>query len=369
MKKNKIKILKTKANYSIIIGNNTLNLLKKKIKLICPKTRKIVLVTDKNIPKKFKIKIKKILNNYELISYEFSPNEKLKSFKKVNYLVEECNQKNLNRSDLIIAFGGGIIGDYASFVASIIKRGVNFINIPTTLLAQVDSSVGGKTGVNSKFGKNLIGSFYQPKLVISDVSLLKSLPSREMICGYAEILKHSLIHSRKFFNFLKLKSNQIIFERNLNLIALAISESCKIKLFFVNKDAKEKNVRMILNFGHTFAHAIELKNNYSKSINHGEAVLAGIIIATKISYFKKIINRKDFFEILNIFENVGLDVIVKRILEKINIKSIINYMKSDKKNNDKKINLILIKRVGKTTLPGKTKMSTNELKRLIGKII
>ena len=361
MKKNKIKILKTKANYSIIIGNNTLNLLKKKIKLICPKTRKIVLVIDKNIPKKFKIKVKKILNNYELISYEFLPNEKLKSFKRVNYLVEECNRKNLNRSDLIIAFGGGIIGDYASFVASIIKRGVNFINLPTTLLSQVDSSVGGKTGVNSKFGKNLIGSFYQPKLVISDVSLLKSLPSREMICGYAEILKHSLIHSRKFFNFLKLKSNQIIFERNLNLIALAISESCKIKLFFVNKDAKEKNVRMILNFGHTFAHALEAKNKYSNKLNHGEAVLVGMMIATKISRMKKICSRDTLSQLETIYNDNLLLKNLSRYMRKKEILKSINFMKNDKKKDDEKISLIFLRKIGTATAPGDFKYSIKQL--------
>ena len=120
--------------------------------------------------------------------------------------MEFCLKNNFNRSDVLIAFGGGIVGDYSGFAASLIKRGINFINVPTTLLSQVDSSVGGKTGVNSKYGKNLIGTFYQPKLVVSDIELLKSLPKREIVCGYAEILKHSIILEGSFFNWLKLNS-------------------------------------------------------------------------------------------------------------------------------------------------------------------
>ena len=369
MNQYKTKILKTKAKYSIIIGDKILNLLNKRIKSVCPQTKKIVLVIDKKIPKKFKSEIRKILKNYELIVFEFMPSEKLKSFNKINYIVEKCNGINLNRNDLIIAFGGGIIGDFTAFAASIIKRGINFINIPSTLLAQVDSSIGGKTGVNSKYGKNLIGTFYQPKLVLSDVRLIRSLPTREIVCGYAEILKHSLIHNKKFFNWLKINSNEIIYKKNLSLISHAIYESCKIKLYFVNKDEKEKNSRMLLNFGHTFAHAIEAKNKYSKSINHGEAVLAGMIIASNLSFAKKILDKHSFIEILKIFRNSNLDSVVKKILNKIKINKMIDFMKSDKKNNDKKINLILLRKIGKPTAPNSMKMSTRELQKLIPKII
>ena len=134
--------------------------------------------------------------------------------------------------------GGGIVGDFSAFTASIIKRGINFINIPSTLLAQVDCSIGGKTGVNSIYGKNLIGSFYQPKIVLIDVSLLNSLSKREMVCGYAEILKHSLILKNNFFKWLKLKSKKILEYRERNLLKQAIYRSCKVKLYFVKKDVK-----------------------------------------------------------------------------------------------------------------------------------
>ena len=208
MKFKEIKAKNLESNYSIIIGNNILNLLPKKIKKICPKALKIGLIIDSKIPKSKISKIKKLLNNYEIYSFEYSSSEKLKSLKNVSDLVDECLSKNFNRTDVIIAIGGGVIGDFSGFVASLIKRGINFINIPTTLLAQVDSSIGGKTGVNSKYGKNLIGSFYEPKLVITDISFLISLPYREMVCGYAEILKHAVILKSDFFDWLSKNSIQ-----------------------------------------------------------------------------------------------------------------------------------------------------------------
>ena len=147
-------------------------------------------------------------------------------------------------------------------MASIFKRGINFVNVPTTLLAQVDAAVGGKTGVNSVFGKNLIGSFYQPKLVISDTTFINTLPKKEMVCGFAEILKHSIIKDKNFFKWLE-KNSKLILSKDSNALTYAIKKSCQIKIFFVTKDTNEKGLRMTLNFGHTFAHAIEIKNNYS----------------------------------------------------------------------------------------------------------
>ena len=209
MNLNEIKVKNAHSNYSIIIGNKILNVLKKRIKSLCPKTKKIAIVIDKKVPKKYKSKIKKLLKNYELFIFEYSSSEKLKSFSNANKLTEKILSKNFNRTDLLISVGGGIVGDFSAFAASIVKRGINFINIPSTLLAQVDSSIGGKTGVNSVYGKNLIGSFYQPRLVLIDVSFLNSLNKREMICGYAEILKHSLILKNNFFKWLKVNSKKI----------------------------------------------------------------------------------------------------------------------------------------------------------------
>jgi 3-dehydroquinate synthase len=363
MKTQEIKFKNSVDNYSIFVGNNALSVLSKKIKIVCPKAQKIALIIDSKIPKNFKRIIKNKLKNYDLVLLPFSASEKNKSIKKVNFYLNTLLSKNFNRSDLIIGLGGGITGDVAGFVASIFKRGINFINIPTTLLAQVDSAIGGKTGVNSIQGKNLIGSFYQPKLVISDTSFLNSLPEKEMICGYAEILKHSIIKDRKFFNWLKKNTKKILLKKPEQLI-YAIKKSCEIKIYFVNKDINEKNLRMILNFGHTFAHAIEVRNNYSNKITHGEAVLSGMILASKLSLIKKTCTFQTVEEIKQIYKKNNLNYTYKKYLKTNEIKKLIPYLKNDKKNNDEKINFILLKKIGQTTPPNKFKISTGSLNML-----
>ncbi len=238
------------------------------------------------------------------------------------------------------------MGDISAFSASIIKRGIKFINVPTTLLAQVDSSVGGKTGINNKFGKNLIGTFYQPDLVITDISLLKSLSRREIICGYAEILKHSLIMNKNFFKWLNKNGKKIINLQNENILRYAIYESCKIKAKIVKKDENEKNLRQILNFGHTFAHAFEATKNFSKIINHGEAVLMGIICASEFANLNKTMKNNDLSIIKNHYNKLGLNMNLKKYFTKKDINKILFFMKTDKKNYNYKINLVLLKKIG-----------------------
>ena len=367
MKVQEIRFKNLKNNYSIFIGNNILKSLPSKIKSACPKTKKIVLIVDSKIPKKFPIKLKKILKKYELTILSFSSNESKKSFKTVNLYLEKLLSLNLNRSDLIIGMGGGVTGDITGFIASIFKRGINFINIPTTLLSQVDASVGGKTGVNSKFGKNLIGSFYQPKLVFTDTLFLESLPKKEIICGYAEILKHALIKDVNFFNWL-VKNTKYIFLRNKKKLSYAVRKSCQIKMYFVEKDVSEKNLRMILNFGHSFAHAIEVKNNFSRKISHGEAVLSGMILAMRLSVARNILKLKTMNEIKRIYEENNLAYTFKKYSKAKNIIDLIKFLKNDKKNDDDKINFIFLKKIGQTTMPNKNKISTNKLK-MYSKII
>ena len=368
MKMNKIFVKNKNTNYTIIIGKGSLGKLKTRINKLCPKAKKICLILDRKVPLKFKSKLKKLLAKYEILIIDYTSSEKLKSFSNAHNAVEKLLSKNFNRSDIIIAVGGGVIGDFAAFVASILKRGVNFINIPTTLLAQVDSSIGGKTGVNSKYGKNLIGSFYQPKLVISDVSFLKSLPRREMVCGYAEILKHSLILKTNLFNWLNSNSKNILEKRKSNYLKIAIYKSCKVKIYYVKKDTNEKNTRMILNFGHTFAHAIEAKNKFSKKINHGEAVLIGMMLAARLSLIKKITTKKTLYKLNSIYKMNNLNYELKKFFKKKDFNKILNFMSNDKKNDDKKINLILLKTIGKTTVPGQYKLSLKELKKVFPKL-
>ena len=363
MKIQEIKFKNQNSAYSILIGKNTLNLLPKKLNFLCPKTKNIAVIIDNKIPNKFKKILKSKLKNYNLSILPFTASEKNKSIKTVNFYLEKLLSKNFNRSDLIIAMGGGITGDVAGFISSIFKRGINFINIPTTLLAQVDSAIGGKTGVNSIYGKNLIGSFYQPKLVIIDTSLIASLPKKEIVCGYAEILKHSIIKDKKFFNWLE-KNTKLILSKKEKELSYAIKKSCKIKNYFVTKDVNENNLRMVLNFGHTFAHAIEAKNNYSKKITHGEAVLSGIILAIKLSVLKKVCSLKILERIKNIYFQNNLSYTFKQFSKKNSINNLIPYLKNDKKNNDDKINFILLKNIGKTSSPNKNKISIKNLKKI-----
>jgi len=362
----RINQLKSK-NYSIIVGKNSISRLASEVKCHCPKCKKVAIVIDNKIPKKFITKIKKNLKRYKVFIFSVSTSEKIKNLDQTNLLISKLLQLNFNRSDLIIALGGGIIGDMTGFVASIFKRGINFINLPSTLLSQVDSCIGGKTGVNSKHGKNLIGSFYNPKVVISETELLKSLPKREIICGYAEILKHAIINDKKFFNFLEKNTKNIISLEN-KILKQTILKSCKIKLNFTEKDFKEKNLRMKLNFGHTFAHALEIKDKYSNKLNHGEAVLIGMLIAIKISNFNNLCSNETLAQIESLYEKFSLIKNLNRYLKKNEILKSIKFMKNDKKKDDDKISLILLSNIGKTTAPGKFKYKISQIEYFIKKL-
>ena len=368
MKIHKINLKIKNIKYPILIGNNAINSLKQQIKSVCPKTEKIAIILDKNIPNKHKKKIKRLLRNYNVYTKEYLPTEKLKSFVHTNFLIETLIEKKFNRNDTIIAVGGGIIGDFAGFVASILKRGTNFINIPSTLLSQVDSSVGGKTAINSSRGKNLIGSFYQPKLVITELSFLKSLPKRELVCGFAEILKYSLIRDKSFFRWIQKKSKIILEGKDSVVLRHAIVKSCKNKIYFVSSDEKETGKRMLLNFGHTFAHAIEAASNFSKKINHGEAVLIGMFLAIKLSVRKRLCSNLTLREIEKIYKINNLPSNLNRYFKKKDFNRIAEYMINDKKNNDSRINLILLRKIGKTTMPGEFKTSLEKIKNYIKKI-
>jgi len=219
------------------------------------------------------------------------------------------------------------------------------VNIPTTLLSQVDSSIGGKTGINNKYGKNLIGTFYQPSLVISDINFLKSLPKRELICGYGEILKHALIADADFFNFLNKNGSEVL-KLKSPLIETAIFKSCSIKKKVVEADEKETGIRKILNFGHTFAHAYEATLGYSKKLNHGEAVILGIKTAARFSLLNKILNTNEFELIENHLNQLNLPNNINKFFSTKNLNQILSFMKKDKKNNTKKINLVLLRGVG-----------------------
>ena len=341
----KLQVKTINHKYPIHIGNNVLNKLQKLLKENSINFSQCLIVVDKNIPKRLINKTLSLLPKKKTTLHYFSANEKNKNQKSIDKILSVLLSKNFNRNDCLISLGGGITGDVSGFAASIFKRGLKFVNIPTTLLSQVDSSIGGKTGINSKYGKNLIGAFYQPSLVISDINFLKSLPKRELICGYGEILKHALIIDRGFFNFLNKNATEILNLKN-SLLKKAIYKSCLIKKKVVEEDEKEMGIRKILNFGHTFAHAYEATHGYSQKLNHGEAVILGIKTAAKFSLVNKILNFADFKLIENHLKKLNLPRNLDKYFSKKDLKKILSFMKKDKKNNTKKINLILLKKIG-----------------------
>ena len=345
MKPIKLIINTSSQKYPIFIGRNLISNLSNLAKKNSINFNKCFLLIDKNVPKKNLYKIKKNLQNKKIFVYNFNANEKNKSQKSIDNILNILLKNNFSRQDCLISIGGGITGDIGGFAASIFKRGIQFINIPTTLLSQVDSSVGGKTGINTSHGKNLIGSFYQPKLVISDSDFLKTLSKREIICGYGEILKHSLIRSKVFYKFLDKNISKIL-KLNSPFIEKAIYQSCKIKKEVVEKDEKENKLRKILNFGHTFAHAYEASLGYSKKLNHGEAVLLGIFSAINFSYKNNLLKNSEFKSVINHLKNSRLPFNLKKYFSTNNVNKIVFFMTKDKKNYSKRINLILLKKIG-----------------------
>ena len=349
MKTTKLKVNTSSGSYSIIIGSGLTNKLSKILNQNLIKFNKCMLVIDNNVPKILIKKIIKSLNKKKQIIHSFRANELNKNQNNINKILEKLLKNNFHRNDCLISIGGGITGDVSGFAASIFKRGIKFINIPTTLLAQVDSSLGGKVGINTASGKNLIGSFYQPSIVISDTNFLKTLPKREIICGYGEILKHSIISNKKFFLFLNKNASKILNLKN-PFIEKSIYQSCLIKKKVVEKDEKEKKLRKILNFGHTFAHAYEATLKYSKKLNHGEAVLMGIMSASKFSLENNLLSKNEFKLINDHLIKFKLTMPLKKYFSIKNIKVIISFMNKDKKNNNNKINLILLKKIGSPIL-------------------
>ncbi len=210
------------------------------------------------------------------------PGEQAKSFAGLEQLCDELLALELERGELIVAFGGGVVGDLAGFAAAILKRGIDFVQVPTTLLAQVDSSVGGKTAIDTPRGKNLIGAFHQPRLVLADLDLLGTLPRRELICGFAEVLKYGLMGDLAFFEWLEANGAAVL-ALDEAAVAHAVRRSVEMKAEIVAEDERESGRRALLNLGHTFAHALEAETGYSEALKHGEAVGLGCALAFRFS--------------------------------------------------------------------------------------
>ncbi len=362
MKPIKLKVKTFSETYPIIIGSNLVENLDKYLKKNSIDFNQCLLVVDKKVPKKMLSKIYKSLKKKKITKFFFEANEKNKNQKSVNKILEILLNKNFSRQDSVITIGGGITGDVGGFAASLFKRGLQFINLPTTLLSQVDSCIGGKTGINTIQGKNLVGNFYQPKIVVSDSRFLNTLPLREIICGYGEILKHSLIMDKNFFTYLNNNGSKILTLKS-PFLENAIFQSCKIKKIIVEKDEKEKELRKILNFGHTFAHSYEASLGYSKKLNHGEAVILGMISALKFSLCNKLIKYKEYQSVINHIKKMNLPSNIRNYFSEKNLNRIIFFMTKDKKNLSKKINLILLRKIGLTII--NNQYNNNEIKKFL----
>jgi len=358
LKKNySIKIPLKENSYEVIVGTNIINKYKNKIFSTIKNAKKIFIVTDTKIKKLHLKKIIQIISGkYTIKTLVIKPGEKMKDIKTINKIVTVLLKNKISRNDAIFALGGGVIGDLSGFLASITLRGIKLVHFPTTLLAQVDSSIGGKTGVNSSYGKNLIGTFYQPNLVICDTIFLSTLPKRELISGYAEVIKYGIINDKNFFNWLNKNTKKILNNNSFEMIK-AIKKSIEIKKEFIIKDEKDlNNKRALLNFGHTFAHSLESCTKYSKILLHGEAVSIGICMASKLSNILGFLSLTNYLKIKNIFYNFGLPidlVFLKKI--KIQKKQILKNMTYDKKNLNGKLNFILCRDIGKAFVYSKIK--------------
>ncbi len=349
MKAEKINLDLGESSYDIIIEHGLLEKASSYISKVT-KSKKIIIITDTTIAKHY---LYPLINNlkYDNFNVEhiiINPGELQKSFVSLTRLCNNILKLVPDRSTTLIALGGGVIGDLVGFTASIILRGINFIQIPTTLLSQVDSSVGGKTGINTNYGKNLIGTFYQPKLVLIDTKTLNTLSEREFNSGYAEILKYALINNPEFFEFLDQNKNAIK-NKDINILKEIIKTSCKTKAQIVKEDEKEQNdKRALLNLGHTFGHGLEYNINYNDKLKHGEAVAIGMVMAFKFSEELKLCPKNTHKKIENHLRFFGIPANVSDIDFEFDPQILLKAMLADKKNSNGNIVLILASDIGKS---------------------
>lgn len=285
----------------------------------------------------------------ELHLIEVPDGEKYKTLETISGILDQMLAFRLERNDIVLALGGGVIGDMAAFAASIYLRGIPVVQIPTTLLSQVDSSIGGKTGVNHVSGKNLIGTFYQPLFTCIDPQTLMTLPDREIRCGLAEIVKYGIIQNPKLFQFLEQNAAVIYngkeYTRNIEIWTYLIAASCQEKAAVVIQDETEQNLRAILNFGHTIGHAIESAFQYSTYL-HGEAVAIGIKGASRIAFESNLIDATTLSRIEMLLSDLGF----RLAIQKINPNKLIQFLVSDKKIKEGKLRFVLPERIGKVTI-------------------
>lgn len=338
-------------SYDICIGNDIFHLFPERFKQTNP-GKKVAIITNPTVSKLYSGKLLGILDAHDInpLLIEIPDGEKYKSQKWAFHIIDRLLEEGFDRRSSLIALGGGVIGDITGYVAATFLRGVAYIQFPTTLISQVDSSVGGKTGINHPRGKNLIGAFHQPKLVFIDTAILKTLEMREITGGMAEVIKYGIIYDRSFFSFLE-KNREEILALEPGITAKMIKRCCEIKADIVAKDEKEvSGLRAILNYGHTIGHAIESLTAYNK-YRHGEAISIGMIYAARLAVQLEVCTKEESRMQEDIIKHFSLPTQIPAL----DTDQLINTIRLDKKTEDGKIKFILCKKIGgvvsRTILP------------------
>ncbi|MBT3982455.1 MAG: 3-dehydroquinate synthase [Bacteriovoracaceae bacterium] len=348
-----IKVDHPQSPYSVVVGRGICQKIPKLLGKIHGRGSKplIVVFTDRKLGKKANAIHNSLIDHgYYCEQISITASEKFKSFDSIYPLYGKLLKFGADRSTILIAIGGGVIGDSIGFLASTFMRGIKWVGVPTTVLSQVDSSIGGKTGINHQQGKNLIGSFHPPALVVTDTIFLNTLPKKEIKSGMGEVIKYGLIVNKSFFKKLK-SQKKLDWEKTIHTCV-------KIKADIVSKDEKDRSgLRELLNFGHTFAHGIETHTKYKK-FSHGEAVMWGMIFAAKLSYQRGRIQKKEYLEISTFINSFKL----KPLPVDWNFQSLYKILLKDKKNKDGIVHFVLLEGIGVSS--SANPMTKTELKRV-----
>ena len=324
--------------------------------------RKLAIITDSNVKPLYadviSTELKKVSD--KVFVYEIPAGEENKNLKEIEKIYEFLIENKFDRHDLLVALGGGVVGDMTGFAAASYLRGVAFVQIPTTLLSQTDSSIGGKTGVDFNSYKNMVGAFHMPSLVYTNISTLDTLDDRQFASGFAEVMKHGIIKDQNFYTWL-LDNMYEISDKEPETLLEMIKRSCEIKKAVVEKDPTEKGERALLNYGHTLGHAIEKAKNFE--LFHGECVALGAIAAAFISWKKELISMEEYYEIRDMFVPFNLPISV----EDIDLKEVIRLSKNDKKADSDKIKFILLKGIGKAFIS--TDVTDEDMENALNEII
>src|SRR5271165_3880725 len=333
--------------YGILVGPRLIERAGREIEPLL-RRRQVVIVSDETVARHCLPQLRDSLSKAGIAHHTvlLPPGEETKDLDHFGRLVEEILALGIERGTMLVALGGGVVGDVTGFAAATLLRGIDFVQIPTTLLAQVDSSVGGKTGINTRIGKNLIGAFYQPRLVLADTTTLSTLPQRELLAGYAEIAKYGLIRDVGFFTWLEAEGRGVC-ELASAPLRRAVMTSCAIKADIVASDEREEGDRALLNFGHTFGHALETETDFSARLLHGEAVGLGMVLAFDFAARMGLVAPGEARRVRRHLDEMGLPTRLSAIgLAGMHPDRLLAHMSRDKKVRDGRIALILPRQVG-----------------------